>query len=65
MLFLDKQKIVVDNFEKILLISNQKIELIIDNTLYVLKGDNFHIIYFEKKELIIEGQLKEFRRELL
>lgn len=65
MLFLDRQKIVIDNFEKIILISDKKIELVADNTLYVLEGDNFHIIYFEKKELVIEGQLKEFRRELL
>ena len=62
MIFLEKQKIIIDNFQKIISINESKIEVIIDNKVYVLEGSNFHIIYFEKKELIIEGDLNCLRR---
>lgn len=61
MIYLDQNKIVIKQYEKIILLETNCIILSMKNNLLKLYGTNFLVLYLSKEEIHIKGKIKEVK----
>lgn len=55
MIVLDKNRVIIEDLEQILLIEPQRVRCLLKQSVLDVKGNHFHVVSLSEHELIVQG----------